>query len=66
MTKKFVTEKYRDRRFKSLREYWQFIRSRKVSRLALGRQTEKGVGLASKEEGDGKQDSQDSTEQGGL
>jgi hypothetical protein len=56
MTKPFVTEKYRDRRFKSLREYWQFIRSRKVSKLALGRHTEKGVGLANKEKGDGQQD----------
>jgi hypothetical protein len=63
MTKKFVTEKYRDRRFKSLREYWQFIKSRKVSRLALGRQTEKGVSLASKEKGD---EEQDDTKQGTL
>ena len=63
MTKQFVTEKYRDRRFKSLREYWKFIRSRKVSRLALGRNTEKGVGLASKEEDNGLQDD---TEQGAL
>lgn len=63
MAKQFVTEKYRDRRFKSLREYWQFIRSRKVSRLALGRQTEKGVGLASKEESD---ERQNNTEQGAL
>jgi hypothetical protein len=63
MVKQFVTEKYRDRRFKSLREYWQFIRSRKVSRLALGRNTEKGVGLANKEEDNGLQDD---TEQGAL
>jgi len=59
MTKQFVTEKYRDRRFKSLREYWQFIRSRKVSKLALGRQTEQGVGLASKEETNEHQDDRD-------
>lgn len=63
MTKQFVTEKYRDRRFKSLREYWQFIRSRKVSKLALGRQTEKGVSLASKEESDERQNNR---EQGPL
>lgn len=63
MSKQFVTEKYRDRRFKSLREYWQFIKSRRVSKLALGRQAEQGVGLASKEENDGQQND---TEQGTL
>ena len=48
MSKQFVTEKYRDRRFKSLRDYIKFIRSRRISKIALGRQSETGEGVANK------------------
>jgi hypothetical protein len=51
MPKTFVTEKYRHRRFRSLRDYWRFVRSLKISDFALGRDSEKGLACGEKENG---------------